>query len=82
MDLLLPMQSAPLKLWVWIPLRRDVLDTKLCDKVCQWLVAGQRFSPGTPVSSIDKTDCHDMTEILSKVALNTITLTLKINYFK
>ena len=32
--------------------------------------------PGTPVSSINKTDCHDIIEILLKVALNTITLTL------
>ena len=31
-----------------------------------------RFSQGTPVSSINKTDRHDMTEILLKVALNTI----------
>jgi len=23
------------------------IDTKLCDKVCQWLVAGRWFSPGT-----------------------------------
>ena len=34
------------------------------------------FSPGTLVSSINKTDCHDITEILLKVALNTITLML------
>jgi hypothetical protein len=31
------------------PLRRGVLDTTLCDKVCQWLTAGQWFSLGTPV---------------------------------
>ena len=30
------------------------------------------FSPGTPVSSTNKTDCHNITEILLKVALNTI----------
>jgi len=30
---------------------------------------------GTPVSSTNKTDHHDITEILLKVALNTITLT-------
>ena len=30
------------------------------------------FSPGTPVSSTNKTDHHDITEILLKVALNTI----------
>ena len=32
------------------------------------------FFPGTPVSSTNKTDCHDITEILLKVALDTITL--------
>ena len=37
------------------------------------------FSPGTPVSSINKTDRHDITEILLKLALNTITLTLQNN---
>jgi hypothetical protein len=41
-------------------------------KVGQLLVTGQCFSPGTPVSSINKTDCHDIAEILLKVALNTI----------
>jgi hypothetical protein len=30
----------------------------------------------TPVSSTNKTDHHDITEILLKVVLNTITLTL------
>jgi negative regulator of genetic competence, sporulation and motility len=35
-------------------------------------VAGQWFSPGTPFSSNNKTDHHDITEILLKVALNTI----------
>ena len=30
----------------------------------------------TPVFSTNKTDCHDITEILLKVALNAITLTL------
>jgi uncharacterized protein with PQ loop repeat len=36
---------------------------------CQWL------SYGILVSSIKKTDRHDIAEILLKVALNTITLT-------
>ena len=53
----------------------DVLDTTLCDKVCQWLAAGRWFSLGTSVSSTNKTDCHHITEILLKVAFNTITLT-------
>jgi hypothetical protein len=34
------------------------------------------FSPGTSVSFTNKTDRHDITEILLKVALNTITITL------
>jgi hypothetical protein len=37
-------------------------------------VTGQWFSLGTPVSSTNKTDRHDTTEILLKVALNTINL--------
>ena len=48
-----------------------VLDTTLCDKVCQWLATGLWFSL---VSSTNKTDRHDITEILLKVALNTINL--------
>jgi hypothetical protein len=32
---------------------------------------GRWFSPGTPASSTNKTVCHDITEILLKVALNT-----------
>ena len=43
--------------------RRVVLDTILCDKVCQWLVTGRWFSLGTPVSSTNKTDHHDIAEI-------------------
>ena len=48
---------------------QGVLDTTLCDKVCQW------FSPGTQISPTNKTDRHDITEILLKVASNTITIT-------
>ena len=40
----------------------------------QWFVTGRWFSPGTPVSSTNKTDHHDIAEILLKMALNTITL--------
>ena len=53
-----------------------VLVTTLCYKICQCLATGHWFSPGTPVSSTNTTDHHDITEILLKVALNTITLTL------
>ena len=70
-----------LTLWVWIPLRWDVIDKTLCDKVYQWLVAGQWFSLGTPVSSTNKTDCHDITEIFLKVALNTIIPPLPLHKF-
>jgi hypothetical protein len=35
-------------------------------------MAGQWFSLGTPVSSTNETDRHDLTEILLKVDLNTI----------
>jgi hypothetical protein len=35
-------------------------------------VTGQWFSLGTPVSSTNKTDRHDITEILLNVALNTM----------
>ena len=67
---------SSLTLWVWILLRRSVLNTTLCDKVCQWLVTDQWFSQCALVSSTKKTDRHYITEILLKVVLNTITLTL------
>ena len=38
-----------------------------------WFYPG---TPGTPVSPTNKTDRHDITDILLKVALNTIILTL------
>jgi hypothetical protein len=41
------------------------------------MVTGQWYSPGIKVSPNNKTDRHDITEILLKVALNTLTLTLK-----
>jgi hypothetical protein len=51
---------------------RGLLDTTLCDKVRQWHATGWWFSPGTLVSTISKTDRHDIAEILLKLALNTI----------
>ena len=38
-------------------------------------MTGRWFFPGTLVSSTNKTDCHDITEILFPVVLSTITLT-------
>jgi len=52
---------SPLTVWVRIPLRRGALDTKLCDKDCQWLATSWWFSQGTPVSSTNYTDLHDRT---------------------
>jgi len=54
---------------------RGVLDTTLCDKFCQWLAACWWFSQGTPVSPTNNTGRHDITEIMLKATLNTITLT-------
>ena len=61
---------SPLMLWVRISIRARC--TTLCDKVCQWLATGRWFSPGPPFSSTNKTDPHDIAEILLKVALKTI----------
>jgi hypothetical protein len=58
---------SPLMLWVRISIRARC--TTVFDKVCQWLAAGRWFSPDPQVSSIKKTDRHDITEILLKVAL-------------
>jgi hypothetical protein len=49
---------------------RSVLDTTLCDKVSDLRQVGGFLH--TPVSSTNKTDSHDITEILVKVALNWI----------
>ena len=54
---------------------RGAIDATLYDKVWHCLATGLWFSPGTPVSSTNKTDCHDITEILLNGALNAITLT-------
>jgi len=60
----------PLTLWAIILHRRGVLETTLCEKVSQLHAAGGWFS------TTDKTDRHDITEILLKVAINTMTLSL------
>ena len=62
---------SPLMLWVRIAIRARC--TTLCDKVCQWLATGQWFSPAWSSGFLhQKNWCHDMNEILLKVALNTI----------
>jgi hypothetical protein len=44
---------SSLMLWARILIRARC--TTLCDKVCQWLATDGWFSPGTPVSSTNKT---------------------------
>ena len=51
-------------------------DTSLWDKVCQRLAAGRWFYLGIPISSTNQSHCHEITDILLKVALNTITLNI------
>jgi hypothetical protein len=70
---------SQLMLWVRILLRQGILDTTLCDKSVS--VTGQWFSPSTLISSTNKTDHHDITEILLKVALNAITPKCISNHF-
>ena len=62
---------SPVMLRVRISLRRGVLDTPLFYAVCS----------GTPASYSNKTDRHDLTWKILKVALNTITLTLNLQSF-
>ena len=62
-------------LLIWISIRERC--TTLCDKVCLWLATSCWFSSGPAVSSTNKTDCHEITEILLKVVLNTIKQTGK-----
>jgi hypothetical protein len=60
---------SPLLLWVRISIRAR--HTTISDKVCQWLATDRWFSPGIQISSTNKTDNHDITETLLKVALST-----------
>jgi hypothetical protein len=61
---------SALMLWVRIAIRARC--TTFCNTVCQWLASCWCLFPGPPVSSTNKTDRHDIAEILLKVALNTI----------
>jgi hypothetical protein len=66
---------SPPMWWVRISIRARC--TPLCDKVDQWLATGRCFFPGPPVSSTNKTDRHDITQILLNLPLNTIKQTNK-----
>ena len=69
------MQSLPITANVMSPNATQTRCTRYSIKRYSLLVTSGRwlFSPGTPVSSINKTDRHDIIEILLKVALNTLT---------
>jgi hypothetical protein len=54
----------------------NLTHTTLCNKVCQLLATDRWLSPGTPFSSTNIIDCHDINKIMLKVVLNTITITL------
>ena len=67
----------------WVTWGRENYTTPImtrCSNVCQWPVAGRWFSPGTRVSSNNKTDRHDIAEILLKVSSNTITPNSKLHH--
>ena len=58
---------SPLLLWVRISIRERCIT--VCNKDGQWLAIGRYFSPGSPITSTNKTAHHDIAEILLKVAL-------------
>ena len=63
---------------------RGVFDTKLCDKVWQFLVTVWWFSTGTPISSTNKLTAtiYLVTEQLLKVVLSNIaSLSTKVNVY-
>ena len=53
---------------------QGVLDTAVCDKICQRLATGRCFSPGTLGFYTTKADPSGIKEVLLKVTLNTINL--------
>ena len=59
--------QSPITLWVRTLFMAQC--TTLCDKICQWLATCRGFSPGPPGSSKNKTDRHDIAEIMLKVVL-------------
>ena len=63
---------SPMMLWVRISIRPGWGVQHNVIKFVKWLATDRWFSPGPLVSFTNKTDCHDIIEILLKVALNTI----------
>ena len=58
----------PLKLWVRSPFMARCTRYNIMWWSLSLLATGRLFSPGTAISSTNKTDRHDITEILLKVA--------------
>ena len=69
------MQSEPTTTKVVSSNPAPTMCTRYNIKVCQSIATVLWFSPGISISSTNKTDHHDITEKVLKVALNTITLT-------
>ena len=58
------------RLLLWVRISNRARSTTICDKVGSWLATDLLFSPDTPVSSTNKTDRHDIPEILLKAGFN------------
>ena len=63
----------PLNLWVWIPNMAKSTRCNIIWHICLQLKTGRKFSPVYPTN---KTDRHEIIEILMEMALNITTLTL------
>ena len=72
---------SPLKLWVRTPFMARCSQCNIMWEILSVSWTGRWFSLGTSVSSTDKTDRHRITEILLKVALNTINKTNQTHLF-
>ena len=62
LNLQLPVYSVPITTEVVSsnPVQAKCTIYTICDRLCQRFATGRRFSPGTPVSSTNKTDLHDI----------------------
>jgi hypothetical protein len=67
LDLQLPVQS--------VPFTTKIVSSNPVNGEVKKIATGRWFSAGTPASSTNKTDRHDITEILLKVMLRTINQT-------
>ena len=72
----LPKQSVPITITVVSSNPTQAEYAHYVIKFNLSLATGRLFSPGTPVSVTNKTYLQDITQLLLKVALNTLTLSL------